>query len=202
MKGINETARFENRQFSIIFGIVSLLIVARVFGADFKNKEFPMRASFPFDATVSPYYHLIYLLISYGILLVDYTLLGVDLMVVVIMRYLTIQVDILRANCRHCDIKLTKRNIVINNYDDSNNESTKIRNFVEFEIEHEDIDKKDTFEERLKRCIIHHQKVIHMLNRLNDCFSFCVVVQILGTTVLLCLNGFQIIMVGNAQYQF
>nr|AKO89993.1 odorant receptor 29 [Microplitis mediator] len=194
MKGINEIARFENRQFKIIFGIVSLLIVARVLGADFKNKGFPIRALFPFDATATPYYHLIYLLISYGVLLVDYTLLGVDLMVVVIMRYLTIQVDILRANCRHCDIESTRRNIVINGYDDKNNENTDIRNFVGFEIEHEDSDGKDSFDDRLKRCIIHHQKVIYMLNGLNDCFSFCVVVQILGTTVLLCLNGFQIIM--------
>ncbi|XP_057331257.1 odorant receptor 13a-like [Microplitis mediator] len=193
MKVIKETARFEHRQFVFVIGTLTLLYFARVLGADFKNKEFPIRALFPFDATVSPYYHLIYLLITYGVFLVDYSIFGVDMVVVVIMRYLTIQIDILRANCRHCDIKSTGRNIVINSYDDKNNEGTEIHNFVEFELQHEDIDNDDSFDKRLKKCIIQHHKIIRMLTLLNGCFSFCVVVQIMSTTAFICLNGFQII---------
>ncbi|XP_057331657.1 odorant receptor 13a-like [Microplitis mediator] len=213
MKWITKLSHFEQRQFLTLFGIVFVLVLARIFSADFKNREFPVRILVPFNASEPPYYHLVYAGISYAILLVDYSLFGVDVMVIVLMRYITVQLDLLIANCRHChnnsirsvinlsSIKNPKtfELITIQNapYDDNdNNESNELKNFVMFEMQENSVFDEDNFDWRLKHCVIHHQKVIDMLNVINDCFSFCVVVQILTSTILICLNGFQIIL-GN-----
>ncbi|XP_057331424.1 odorant receptor 13a-like [Microplitis mediator] len=210
MEWITEIADFENRQFLTIFGIVILLVLARIFSADIKNREFPVRIFVPFDASESPYYHLMYVAISYGILLVDYSLFGVDIMVIVIMRYLTVQLEILKVNCRYCRSDSTKRAInlssdknstifkrsaITNAFDDDDsNEANGINEFVKFEAQEKNVYDEDTFDWRFKHCITQHQKIIDMLDVANECFSFCVVVQIMASTVLVCLNGFQIIL--------
>ncbi|XP_057331185.1 odorant receptor 13a-like isoform X2 [Microplitis mediator] len=210
MKWITEIADFENRQFLTVFGMVILVASARIFSADIKNREFPVRIFVPFDASKSPYYHLMYVAISYGILIVDYSLFGVDIMVIVIMRYLTVQLEILKANCRHCRSNSNKRAInlssdknstifqssaITNAHNDGdNNKDNEIREFVMFEMQETNVYDEDTFDWRFKHCVTHHQKIINMLNVANNCFSFCAVVQIMTSTVLVCLNGFQIIL--------
>lgn len=211
MKWITKLSHFEHRQFLTLFGIVFTLVLARIFSADFKNREFPVRILVPFNASETPYYHLVYAGISYAILLVDYSLFGVDVMVIVLMRYITVQLDILIANCRHCHNSSIRSviNLPLNKNpktferiknapdDDNNNESNQIKNFVMFEMQENSVFDKNNFDWRFKHCVIHHQKVIDILNVTNDCFSFCVVVQILTSTILICLNGFQIILVSG-----
>lgn len=219
MTRVNELSRFECRQFYILSGIVVLLISARVFGADRANREFPVRAIFPFDGKKSPNYLLIYILISYGVAFIDVSLFTLDLMIVVIMRYLTFQLEILISNYKHCHVRSTRniaRNILpngletverfneiatVNDYDDDDNGDDEIKNFVIFEIHQKDINNINTFDWRLKQCIKHHQKIVQMLVVLNDCFSFCVIVQILTSTILICLNGFQILLVSSYQIE-
>ncbi|XP_014295124.1 odorant receptor 13a [Microplitis demolitor] len=210
MKWITEIADFENRQFFIFLGVIILLASARIFSADIKNREFPVRIFVPFDASEPPYYHLMYVAISYGVLIVDYSLFGVDIMVIVIIRYLTVQLEILKANCRHCrsdsikrainlssnkDSKIFRRSAMTNALiDGDNNEDIEIKEFVMFEVQEKNVYDEDTFDWRFKHCVTQHQKIINMLNVVNNCFSFCAVVQITTSTILVCLNGFQILL--------
>nr|AGG17935.1 olfactory receptor 2 [Microplitis mediator] len=214
MTRVNKLSRFECRQFYILCGVVALLISARVFGADRANREFPVRAIFPFDKSKSPNYQLIFILISYGVAFIDVSLFTLDLMIVVIMRYLTLQLEILISNYKHCRVGLIRniaRNIpsngsetvesfyeiaTVTDNDDDDNGDDGIKNFVIFEIHRKDINNINTFDWRLKQCIKHHQKIVQMMVVLNDCFSFCVIVQIMTSTILICLNGFQILL-GN-----
>ncbi|CAD6210975.1 GSCOCT00010942001.3-RA-CDS, partial [Cotesia congregata] len=213
MTKLDNLARFELKQISIVTGIVSILALSRIFGADIGKKEFPIRAYFPFEAYTSPRYELLYVAITYGVFCVDFTLLVIDMMIVVIMRYLTFQLKILLANYKHChvkSIKETKDNFssgmkIIKNYhaitnttdDDENGDDQAkddIQNFVIFELNKEDVNEINNFDWRFKQCVIHHQKLVNMMTILNNSFSFCVVVQIMGSIVLLCLNGFQILL--------
>ncbi|CAD6210967.1 GSCOCT00010941001.3-RA-CDS, partial [Cotesia congregata] len=218
MTQINSLARFEIKQASILIGLVTLLVIARIFGADRTAKQFPVRAYFPFDSSTSPRYQLLYLAVSYGVIFIDFSLFAFDMVIVVIMRYLTFHLKILLANYRHCHVKpieTTDDNLssdlkVIGKYDaithanneDDDDQKEDIENFVFFKLNNEDVNKINTFDWRLKQCIMHHQKIVKMTTILNDCFSFCVVIQIMASTILICLNGFQILLANDDTHLF
>ncbi|CAD6245329.1 GSCOCT00013651001.3-RA-CDS [Cotesia congregata] len=165
-----------------------------------RTREFPIRGSYPFNATQSPIFEIILSSQCYGLLLASLWILIFDTSLLGFIRWINVQLMILQANFRHCNDMTTSRaslSVSQQNYSIIQayqflkvpEEQEEIQFFVPFTLEEANVPA-DSFLLRFQTCVIHHRRLIH---NLNDCNSFLVFVmfgQILSSFLLICVGLF------------
>nr|UTN00918.1 odorant receptor [Semanotus bifasciatus] len=66
----------------------------------------------------------------------------------------------------------------------------------------EDAMNEDLVQERLKKCIIHHELIIRFVALTNSIFSKGTLVQFMSSVVVICLTGFQMVIISIRSVQF
>ncbi|XP_044592723.1 odorant receptor 13a-like isoform X1 [Cotesia glomerata] len=165
-----------------------------------RTREFPVRGSFPFDATQFPIFEIILISQCY-VLLVACTWINIfDTPLLGFIRWINVQLIILQANYRHCDDLTTSRanfSVSQQNYNIIQayqflkvpEEQKEIRSFVPFTLEEANVPV-DSFLLRFRTCVIHHRRLINNLNNCNSFFGFVLFGQILSSVLLFCVGLF------------
>ncbi|XP_076621628.1 odorant receptor 82a-like [Colletes latitarsis] len=142
----------------------------------------PIRAKYPVNTTISPWREIGIAVdtvtISVGLL----AIVAMDAMTSLVCSLIIMQFDILYVNFENCKRRTT--DIVSNerNYDD-----------VGYAKKKADYD----FVRRYKTCLRFHQRLVTMANDYNKTYSSSMFVQMLSSTSIICLTGFQAVVVGG-----
>ncbi|XP_057332858.1 uncharacterized protein LOC130672340 [Microplitis mediator] len=193
-----------------LFAITVLFLVPQEKGA------IPIRCIYPFDSIKSPNHEIVVLHQSYVMVYSLVILIAMDAMTVGFIRWSTIQIQVLTSNYKNCNVYsirratlvsplLTDKSVKIENK--LNNieifdEDTEICEFLPFYYNEMKNIVEDSFFLRFKTCIKNHQRIIEMINELNEIFSSSLLVQFATSTAIICLNGFQMIVNSNDTSMF
>ncbi|KAI4501418.1 hypothetical protein M0802_003295 [Mischocyttarus mexicanus] len=127
-----------------------LLVIALIFFASTKDGSLPIRARYPFDIRTSPGHEIGFAIEACSIFFGVTAILAIDTIIVSICNLILLQLEILNMNFQHCST--TEIRCII----DKSNDNT-IKN--------------NQFERLFKQYIRHHQRLLNMINELNDLFS-------------------------------
>ncbi|CAK9811580.1 Odorant receptor Or1 [Anthophora quadrimaculata] len=142
----------------------------------------PIRAKYPFNTTVSPWREIGFIVetsaVSGGLL----GIIAMDSITVLICSLITALFDILNATFEKCTSETEMSNtdeICINTSRTKNKKQDNI------------------FFHRYKLCLQFHQRLVFMTNDYNRIYSSSMFVQMLSSTSIICLTGFQAVVVGG-----
>ncbi|XP_057332885.1 uncharacterized protein LOC130672355 [Microplitis mediator] len=166
--------------------------------------QLPSRAIFPFDTTTSPYYQIAFFIQAYNVVYHLVNLISVEFISWQLIRYTTLQLRVLSFNYKNCkgdskkilsfdSTRKTIDAIKLYNLFDIEDEQKEITSFVALEdkeINHIE----NSFNWRFKTCINHHQRLIRIVKNLNDTFRNSLMVQLSGSLLIICLNGYLAVM--------
>nr|WGO81811.1 olfactory receptor 138 [Microplitis mediator] len=201
-KIIKRTAFFENLMdiFFIILGC--FLAVALTFFVPKVNGALPIRAVFPFDTTQTPLHELAFIIQAFSIFYGLLTIVFMDELIVTLIMWINCQLVILNSNYKNCSIdtegqaSIEKKSCLSGEINELSNEKFLIRTFVLFDDETDGrID--DNFLVKFKYCIKHHQRLIVIVDHLNDIFSSSMLLQLFASFSMICLTGFQAVLGAN-----
>lgn len=167
--------------------------------------KLPNRAIFPFDTTIPFYYRLAFFIQTYNTVYHLIVLVTIDFISWQLMRYTTLQLRVLSfnyINCKGDSLRpvspgLTREYIgalKISSVFSIDDQRKEIREFTAFE-ENEMTNISVTFTERFKTCVKNHLRLIRVVKDFNDTFSFSLMVQLGGSLLVICLNGYMLVMV-------
>ncbi|KAH0548925.1 hypothetical protein KQX54_004358 [Cotesia glomerata] len=201
---LTSTARQENTTLKYFFSVLSLLALSRIMAGRKTETGLPLRATYPFDTSESPIHQIMYFYHSYCIECSVMTILGIDILGVSFVRWSTVLLKVLSSNYQKCDSTLYRKSLLTNTKSfnklgvSSTDEhtGTKIKTFIPFEAEHTNKNDNtlDCFTERFKLCIKQHQKLIEITNNLCSTLSYCMLIQVVSSTSMICMNGIQLIL--------
>lgn len=185
--------------------IFVLLMIMSLSGLSALAGQLPGRAIFPFDTTTSPYYQIAFFIQAYNIVYHLINLISAEFISWQLIRYTTLQLRVLSFNYKNCkgdSKKISSFNstretidaIKIYNLFDIEDEQKEITSFIAFD-DKEINNIENSFTWRFKTCINHHQKLIRIVKDLNDIFQNSLMVQLGGSLLLMCLNGYLAVMV-------
>lgn len=174
----------------------------------------PIRSVYPFDTDKSPNHQLVLLHQSYIIIYSLTVLIAMDAMSVGFIRWSTIQIQVLTSNYQNCNVHSIRRAVLISpllttesvkienkfNNIKKYDEDTEICEFLPFYYNEIENIVEDSFFARFKTCIINHQRIIGMINGLNEIFSSSMLVQFATSTTIICLSGFQLVVVSIDEF--
>ncbi|CAD6241304.1 GSCOCT00002631001.3-RA-CDS [Cotesia congregata] len=199
-------SQLELKEFYFLCVLVSSMGVARIVYGRKTENGLPLPTYYLFDTSEPPIYQIIYLCESFCITFNLMVVMITDFTVICFMKWLTVSLKIISSNYKNCDSNLVKRSIfTATSYPkmikatqkiDIDIEQIDIQSFVSYEQVHDyDVNNNSTdcFEERLKLCIRQHQKIITIVDDLNIIFGGYMFLQVVTSTGLICLNGFQVI---------
>nr|WGO81743.1 olfactory receptor 64 [Microplitis mediator] len=166
-----------------------------------KTRQLPIRVVVPFDKDPDPIFELVYLFELYGLFTECLWTIIFDPITMGFIRWIDVQLIILRANYRHCHDLDTPRATfsmeeqdyrTIKNYKYFNvtPEQRKIRAFVPFSPEEAYVEN-DSFVKRFKLCVKHHRRLINLIDRYNSTYSVVLFAQISSDCLLTCIGLFQ-----------
>ncbi|XP_057325809.1 uncharacterized protein LOC130667901 isoform X1 [Microplitis mediator] len=193
-----------------LFAITVLFLVPQEKGA------VPIRSIYPFDSDKSPNHEIIVLHQSYVFVCLLTAIIAMDAMTLGFIRWSTIQIQVLTSNYKNCNVysirratlvspiptdKLVKIENKLNNIE-TFDEDIEICEFLPFYYNEIENIVEDSFFSRFKTCIKNHQRIIEMINQLNQMFSSSLLVQFATSTTIICLSGFQLIMNSNDSSMF
>ncbi|XP_057332878.1 uncharacterized protein LOC130672350 [Microplitis mediator] len=205
---IKITGRQDIKEFWFLSIVLSIASLMRILAGRKRENGLPLPVYHPFDTSESPIHQILYILHSYCIVYNLTALLMTDYLIVLCIKWLTVQLRIIASNYQNCDSNLVERSgfnstsLDSKTLDNQENIHTdindiEIKTFVPFEQVHQDHnnndDFNDCFNERFKICVKQHQKIIKIVDELNATFSVYMLMQVAISTGLLCFNGFQVI---------
>ncbi|CAK9833950.1 Odorant receptor Or1 [Anthophora retusa] len=156
----------------------------------------PIRAKYPFNTTVSPWREIGFIVetsaVSGGLL----GIIAMDSVTVIVCSLITALFDILNAIFEKCTSETDMSNVHINS---SSLTPCRIDEICNMNTNTRTKNKKqdDTFLRRYKICLQFHQRLVFMTNDYNRIYSSSMFVQMLSSTSIICLTGFQAVVVGG-----
>ncbi|XP_015184369.1 PREDICTED: odorant receptor 85c-like [Polistes dominula] len=170
-----------------------LLVIALIFFASTEDGSLPIRARYPFDIRTSPGHEIGFVIEAFSIFFGVTAILAIDTIIVSICNLILLQLEILSMNFQHCST--VEIGSIIDKDNDNINKKKK-------SIIMNKRQQPDQFEKFFKQCIQHHQRLLNMINDLNDLFSSSMLVQMFSSTSMICLTGFQAIVVAGQDSNF
>nr|XP_050859075.1 odorant receptor 56a-like [Vespula vulgaris] len=170
-----------------------LLVIALIFVTPTEDGSLPIRARYPFDIKTSPGHEIGFAVEACSIFFGVTAILAIDTIIVSICNLILLQLEILNMNFQNCST--TEIKCFIDKNDD--NVIEKDRSIM--------IQKRKPryrFEELFKQYIQHHQRLVTMIDDLNDLFNSSMLVQMFSSTSMICLTGFQAIVVSGQDSNF
>ncbi|KAK0177459.1 hypothetical protein PV328_001510 [Microctonus aethiopoides] len=203
---INNSTFYENIGFSFFVSISGILWIALIFIVPRNPGELPLRASHPFDTTTYPMHQLVFIIQMYAVAYGLITILLMDALAVGFLRWINVQLIILTFDYENCNY--SERN----NSNSFLNSSKSVKNHTESWtlmsilrdpvriskftscVKSKDANFENTFTLRLKRCVINHQRLIDVVNDVNNVFGTSMLMQVFASITMICLTGFQAVL--------
>lgn len=170
------------------------LVVALLFFVPVEDGGLPVRAWYPFDTTKYPWHAVGYFIeacsVSFGLT----AIMGMDSLHTNLCNLFLVQLGILNEHFKSCGS---------NEQDDfryeiSSSSTIKKRNREEHNYNLNEIRRgNDDFVEQFRTSIRHHQRLLAIIGDFNKVFSAAMFVQMLSSTSMICLTGFQAILVSH-----
>ncbi|KAL2724094.1 odorant receptor 85c-like [Vespula squamosa] len=162
-----------------------LLVIALIFVTPTEGGNLPIRARYPFDIKTSPGHEIGFAVEACSIFFGVTAILAIDTIIVSICNLILLQLEILNMNFQNCST--TKTRCFINKNDDNMIEKDQSIMIQKKELRY------NRYEELFKKYIQHHQRLVTMIDDLNDLFNSSMLVQMFSSTSMICLTGFQAI---------
>lgn len=167
----------------------------------------PIRAIYPFDTTISPNYELAILYQAYCLAYALCIAIALDITTIGFIRWSTLQIAALTSNYKNSSPNVAKRASLVTSTTDSRkiieklnkikitDDDVEIGTFVPFNLHEAKCFIDDTFLSRFTTCIKNHQRLMKIIHDLNAILSSLMLVQFATSTCIICLNGYQMILV-------
>ncbi|CAD6241284.1 GSCOCT00002617001.2-RA-CDS, partial [Cotesia congregata] len=185
--------------FALVLGstTVTITIMAMV-----SETKLPLRGYFPFDATQSPLYEMMYFIQVWDIFINSTWVLFLETSIIELIRWNNVQLIVLQNNYENCtNWRMPRAHFEIS--DDTyetiikfqffkvTEEEQKIHLFMPFDESEVNI-QNDSFALRFKTCLKHHRQIVDNVNKFNDYFSVVQFFTVFITCSFACLYLFQI----------
>ncbi|XP_011299494.1 odorant receptor 85f-like isoform X2 [Fopius arisanus] len=174
--------------------LVGAMLVSPVIFAG-GNSSLPLRSKYPFDTT-DDMKHNAALGLQIITAIFNFTaMFALDGLMRGFCRWTSFQMQILNSNFRHCDPiwPHSGKEFTVEKLTYMSDFESKINCFVLFhpvEITRES----DSFLKRFETCIQHHQRIIIIINTMNQVFGYYIFAEFSSSTFIMCLTGFQILL--------
>ena len=177
-------------------------LVVNVFLVPTENGSLPIRAKYPFDTTIQPMHSVAFVIQACAITAGVIAILAMDTIVIGFCRFTQLQLKILSSNYQNCQSSISpcsSLKLPIGNLGTTflmKDEGCNIRCFVPFNPK-EINEVNDCFLKRFKTCVKHHQRLNGIVDDINELFSSSMLIQLCGSFSMICLTGFQAVLVSN-----
>ncbi|XP_076380112.1 odorant receptor Or1-like isoform X3 [Megalopta genalis] len=151
----------------IEFSVIALLLFSPM------EDGLPIRAKYPFNTTVSPYHEIALTVEIFAVTGGVLAILSMDGITLTMCNFAMMQINILSVNFENCGRQ------------PANDTGSVYRNPT------------GGFMSRYKACLRFHQRLMSMINDYNNIYSSSVFVQMVSSTSIICLTGFQAVVVGG-----
>lgn len=178
-------------------------MIALLFFVPVENGELPVRAQYPFDTTVYPWHGIGFFVEACAISVGLTAIIGIDSLITNLCNLFLVQLEILNAHFKSCGSDRTLNGI----NDKRDNSDATGRNAcygVSFGVEtscgkdnYDPDEIRRGFAERFGRSIRNHQRLLAIIDDFNEIFSVGMFVQMLSSTTMICLTGFQAALVSR-----
>ncbi|XP_044580148.1 odorant receptor 13a-like isoform X2 [Cotesia glomerata] len=186
-KLIKRTAFLENSMDKFFIVLGCFLAAALTFFVPKQDGALPIRAVFPFDTAVAPMHELAFAVQAFSIFYGLLTIVFMDELIITLIMWINCQLVILRRNYETCG----------RNVDRSENED-KLLNYTFVMFDETDPSKLEgNFVDKFKYCIKQHQRLIIVVDHLNEIFSSSMLMQLFASFSMICLTGFQAVLGAN-----
>lgn len=174
------------------------LVIALLFLVPVEDGELPVRARYPFDTTKYPW-HMIGFFVEACTISVGLTaIIGMDSLHTNLCNLFLVQLGILSEHFESCGSNgIDKRDDLDARYEISS--TVEKRNNRERDNYDPDGIRRggDGFIKRFRRSIRNHQRLLAIIDDFNEVFSAGMFVQMLSSTSMICLTGFQAALVSR-----
>ncbi|XP_067202990.1 uncharacterized protein [Linepithema humile] len=177
------------------------LVIALLFLVPVENGELPVRARYPFDTTKYPWHGIGFFVEACTISVGLTGIIGMDSLHTNLCNLFLVQLEILNAHYKNCSnndqCDAPSDNIDRQENLHATNRSARCKIFCTFgaryEKENYDPDKirRGGFTRQFRRSVRNHQRLLAIIDDFNEVFSAGMFVQMLSSTTMICLTGFQ-----------
>ncbi|XP_012525763.1 odorant receptor Or1 [Monomorium pharaonis] len=182
------------------FLVISLLFVVPV-----EDGELPIRARYPFNTTVYPWHGIGFFVEACTVSVGLTAIIGIDSLLTNLCNLFLVQLEILNTHFKNCGND-RQHDATPNGIDKRDNSGTTSRNVCyEVSLTFEancgkdnyvpDAIRRGDFSVRFGRSIRNHQRLLAVICDFNKIFSAGMFVQIVSSTSMICLTGFQAVLV-------
>ncbi|XP_071860262.1 odorant receptor 10-like [Bombus fervidus] len=144
-----------------------------------------IRAQYPFNTTISPWHEISLVIETCAVFGGLLGIIGMDSFVVMICTLLTVLFDMLNVNFENCGIETKEHTVEV--YDE--------RIHANIRLNRKKLNNRFLY--RYKTCFQFYQRLVCMTNDYNKLFSLSMFIQMLSSTSIICLSGFQAVVVGG-----
>lgn len=182
------------------------LVNALLFFAPVENGELPVRARYPFDTTKYPWHGIGFFVEACTVSVGLTAIIGMDSLHTNLCNLFLVQLEILNTHYENCssndqyDVRsddIDRRESFVT----SLNFRCKMFSTVGTRYEKDNCDPNEIrcngFTKQFGRSIRNHQRLLVIIDDFNEVFSVGMFVQMLSSTTMICLTGFQAVLVSS-----
>lgn len=173
------------------------LVIALLFLVPVENGELPVRARYPFDTTKYPWHAVGFFVEACTISVGMTAIMGMDGLHTNLCNLFLVQLGILSEHFKSCS---NSRRDSLSNGDDLNTICGNAHRYEMFsstagernrEKDNYEPNECGSFVKQFRRSVRNHQRLLVIIDDFNKIFSVGTFVQILSSTSMICLTGFQ-----------
>lgn len=176
------------------------LVIALLFFVPGENGELPIRARYPYDTTVYPWHEIGFFVEACSVSVGIIAIIGIDSLVTNLCILFLVQLEILNAHFKSCGSYEIANGIERGNSSATDRNTYEVSSTAETSCGKDNYDRdaiRRSFAERFGRSIRNHQRLLAIINNFNEIFSVSMFVQMISSTLVICLTGFQAALVSR-----
>lgn len=178
------------------------LVIALLFVVPVENGGLPVRARYPFDTTKYPGHGVGYFVEACSVSIGLTAIIGIDNLLTNLCILFLVQLEILNVHFRKCGNRHdTPAGADARDHLRAGGDSRYAIPFTtetDYGKDNYDPDAiRDGFVERLRRSVHDHQRLLAIIDDFNKVFNASMFVQMLSSTSMICLTGFQATLVSR-----
>ncbi|XP_029167900.1 odorant receptor 13a-like, partial [Nylanderia fulva] len=181
------------------------LVIALLFLVPVENGELPVRARYPFDTTKYPWHAIGFFVEACTISVGVTAIIGMDSLHTNFCNLFLVQLGILSEHFKSCSSNSSRRDAPSNGNDLTNiicgnacykmfSSTVEERNREKDNYKPNEIHR-GSFVKQFRRSVRNHQCLLVIIDKFNKVFNAAMFVQMLSSTSMICLTGFQIALV-------
>jgi len=180
------------------------LVIALLFLVPVENGELPVRARYPFDTTKYPWHGIGFFVEACAVSIGLTVVIGMDSLHTNLCNLFLVQLEILNAHYKNCSSNDDQCDASSDDIDrlDATSRNARCKIFSTIGTGYEKDNYPDEirgggFAKRFRRSLRNHQRLLAIIDDFNGVFSTSMFVQMLSSTSMICLTGFQAALVSS-----